>query len=124
MGDSKGWKKDSDKYGKAYSYDPYERTYGKAYSTNDYKKDHIVEEPKVTASPQHWKKSDYSKPSRDWKKNDEKYSSKDEPKGYKGYSSKDEPKGHKYEPSTHNKRDYSSKDEPKHEPKHDEPSKD
>merc|ERR1712113_1009152 len=40
-------------YGKAYSYDPYERTYGKAYSTKDYKKDHIVEEPKVTASPQH-----------------------------------------------------------------------
>merc|ERR1712113_984328 len=107
-------------YVKSYSYDPYERTYGKAYSTKDYKKDHIVEEPAVTASPQHWKKSDYSKPSRDWKKNDGKYSSKEEPKGYKGYSSKDEPKGHKYEPSTHSKRDYSSKDEPKH----DKPSKD
>jgi len=54
--DSKGWKKDSDKYGKAYSYDPYERTYGKAYSMHK-------DEPKGN-----WKKSDYSKPSRDWKK--------------------------------------------------------
>merc|ERR1712048_577203 len=104
--------KDSDKYGTAYSHDPYERTYGKAYSMHK-------DEPKGN-----WKKSDYSKPSRDWKKNDGKYSSKDEPKGYKGYSSKDEPKDHKYEPSTHSKRDYSSKDyKGDMKPKHDEPSK-
>merc|ERR1712083_1259184 len=102
MGDSKEWKKDSDKYGKAYTWGPYERTYGKAYSMHK-------DEPKGN-----WKKSDYS--SRDWEKNDGKYSSKDEPKGCKGYSSKDEPKGHKYEPSTHSKKDYSSKDAPKHEP--------
>merc|ERR1711997_1009334 len=84
---SRDWKKDdykpsSDKYGHAYSYDPYERKYGKVYSTNDYKKDHIVKEPKVTAAPRYWWKSDYSttdysKP----KKNDGKYGSK--------YSSKD-----------------------------------
>merc|ERR1712154_416577 len=115
---SRDWKKDdykpsSDKHGLAYSYDPYERTYGKAYSTNDYKKDHIVKEPKVTAAPEHWKKSDYSttdysKPTRNWKKNDGKYGSK--------YSSKDEPK---HKPNNHK----DSKDEPKDhkEPKH-EPS--
>merc|ERR1719384_1787483 len=120
---SRDWKKDdykpSDKHGHAYSYDPYERTYGNAYSTNDYKKDHIVKEPKVTAAPEHWKKSDYSttdysKPTRNWKKNDGKYGSK--------YSSKDEPK---HEPKGH--KDYSPKDykdEPKHEPKGHKDSKD
>merc|ERR1712113_1125614 len=62
--------------------------------------------PAVTASPQHWKKSDYSKPSKDWKKND--HEPKHEPKGHNDYSSKD----HKdYEPK-HDKKVYPSKHEP------------
>jgi len=111
---SRDWKKDdykpsSDKQGRAYSYDPYERTYGKAYSTNDYKKDHIVKEPKVTAAPEHWKKSDYSttdysKSTRNWKKNDGKYGTK--------YSSKDEPKHEpKHEPSEYEPKDYDNEPE-------------
>merc|ERR1712048_274395 len=94
--DSKGWKKDSDKYGTAYSHDPYERTYGKAYSMHKdepkgYKGYSSKDEPKDHKyEPSTHSKRDYS--SKDYKgdmkpKHDEP-SKHEQPKDYKK-SSKD-----------------------------------
>merc|ERR1712154_131482 len=133
--DSKDWKKSADwkkdsygsngkayrydpyerTYGRAYRYDPYERTYGHAYSNGDpYKRcrqrpcpwsmtpyeprDDIVTEPKVTLPPKG-----------NWKKSD--YSTTKDSEPSKTWKKDDGKYGSIY----------SSKDEPKHKASKDEP---